>query len=111
MLLSGIENPSAERIKVWRCIGCGRIDGPQPCLGVCEDRKAELVFASDYDDAVALVAFFRGQAEAFEALVRRLATITPRDGEWEHSYRALQEQARRALAGTNAAHAPAGQES
>jgi hypothetical protein len=26
----------SERIKVWQCIGCGRIDSPQNCIGVCE---------------------------------------------------------------------------
>jgi hypothetical protein len=29
---------SAERIKAWQCIGCGRIEGAQPCIGICEDR-------------------------------------------------------------------------
>lgn len=69
-----------ERIKAWQCIGCGRLEGHQPCVGICEDHPVELVSAGDF--------------EAFEALVRELATITPRDGAWEKSYRALQERAR-----------------
>ena len=72
-----------ERIAAWRCIGCGRIEGAQPCIGICEDRKAEFVYASDYD--------------RIAAIVRQIATITPRAGEWERSYRALQAAARRAL--------------
>ena len=36
--------------------------------------------------------------ELLQALVRQLASATPRNGEWERSYRALQEQARRTLA-------------
>ena len=32
----------------WQCIGCGRIEGPQPCIGVCQDRKVSFVCASDY---------------------------------------------------------------
>ena len=31
--------------KAWQCIGCGRIEAPQPCLGICEDRKVEFVYA------------------------------------------------------------------
>ncbi|MBI3042566.1 MAG: hypothetical protein HYY78_07040 [Betaproteobacteria bacterium] len=31
-----------ERVAVWQCIGCGRIEGPQPCIGVCEDRRTYL---------------------------------------------------------------------
>lgn len=87
----------AERIKVWRCIGCGRIDGPQPCIGVCEDRKAELVFASAYDEALAHASSLRARVDALEALVLRLAHTTPRKGEWERSYRVMQEQARGVL--------------
>src|SRR5262252_1688753 len=50
MLPATIETSNVERIKAWQCIGCGRLDGPQPCLGVCQDRKVELVPASAYDE-------------------------------------------------------------
>ena len=42
-----------ERIVAWQCIGCGRIEGPQPCVGVCQDRKVTLVPADAYDSALA----------------------------------------------------------
>jgi hypothetical protein len=90
---------SAERIKAWQCIGCGRVDGPQPCVGICQDRKVELVSALAYDEAVAHAAALHARADALEALVRQLAGITPRNGGWERSYRALQERARRVLSG------------
>ena len=38
------------------------------------------------------------RADVLEAVVRQLASTTPRGGEWERSYKALQSQARRALA-------------
>ena len=98
MLSSTTETPNVERIKAWQCIGCGRLDGPQPCLGVCQDRKVELVPAAAYDKAVARAMSFHARAAAFEALVRRLADTTPREGGWERSYRALQDEARRMLA-------------
>jgi len=84
-----------ERVKAWRCIGCGRIDGPQPCIGVCEDRAAELVDASDYDRLAAEHARARHRIEELEALVLRLAFTRPRDGQWRDTYAAFQEQARR----------------
>lgn len=74
---------SAERIKAWQCAGCGRIEGAQPCIGICQDRAAYFVYAEDYD--------------RLESFVRQLATITPRDGEWERTYRALQKRARKFL--------------
>ena len=73
-----------ERMKAWQCIGCGRIEGAQPCIGICEDRPARFVYADDYDRV--------------ESFVRQLASVTPREGEWERSYRALQQRARDLLA-------------
>jgi len=86
-----------DYVKAWQCIGCGMIEAPQTCIGVCEYRKADLVYAFDYEQAVSQAAAALRRAEALEVLVRQLARTTPRKGEWERSYRALQEQARRIL--------------
>ncbi len=86
-----------ERITAWQCIGCGRIEGAQPCVGICEDRRAEFVHASDYDAALAQLALARRQLEDLAMLVRQLARTTPRKGGWEQTYRALQARARRTL--------------
>ena len=72
-----------ETIKVWECVGCGRIDHPQPCVGICRDRKAEYVRAEDY--------------QKLENLLRRIAFTTPREGESESAWRALQRDARALL--------------
>lgn len=71
-------HPGVERVTVWQCIGCAKIEAPRPCIGVCEDHRIEMVYA-------------------LEAFVRRFALTRPREGQWETSYRALQEQARRIL--------------
>ena len=92
------ENMIAERVNAWQCIGCGRIEAAQPCVGICEDRKVQFVYASDHDEALAQLALAHRQAQALEALVRRLAGTTPRAGQWERSYRAMQDEARRTLA-------------
>ena len=81
----------ADILKVWQCIGCGRIDHPQPCVGICQDRKTELVAAADYRRSEARVA-------ELEALLRRMVRTTPRAGEWERSWRALQQEAAALLA-------------
>jgi hypothetical protein len=88
-----------DYVKAWQCLGCGKIEAPQTCVGVCQDRKVELVFANDHHDALKRE---RTRIESLESVVRQMATITPRAGEWEQSYRALQGRARQALA-------PAGQ--
>jgi hypothetical protein len=79
-----------ERIKAWQCIGCGKIDAHQPCLGICQDVKVDLVYAGDFDRLLA-------RNRELEALVLMLAQVMPRDGEWERSYRALQRRAQALL--------------
>jgi hypothetical protein len=89
----------AAEFVAWQCIGCGRIEGPQPCIGVCQDRKVSFVFASDYAAVLSRLFEVEERIAALERLVRRMALSTPRTGEWERSYRSLQEEARRLLKG------------
>jgi hypothetical protein len=86
-----------KRITAWQCIGCGRIEGAQPCVGICEDRRTDFVYASDHDEALTRLTLARRRTEALAAVVRQLAHTTPRDGECERTYRALQARARQAL--------------
>ena len=87
-----------DYVKVWHCIGCGMIEAPQTCIGVCEYRRAELVYAFEHEQVLAQAMAAQERAGALEAVVRQLARTTPRDGAWERSYKALQSQARHALA-------------
>ena len=87
-----------DRVKAWQCIGCGKIEASQPCIGVCEDRKVEFVYAFEHDEVVAQLGVARRQVETLEALVRQLAHSTPRNGGWERSYLALQVRAKGVLA-------------
>ena len=91
------EKIMTDYVKAWQCIGCGMIEAPQTCIGVCEYRRAELVYAFEYQQVVAQAEAALRRANVLEALVRKLARTTPRKGEWERSYRALQDQARRAM--------------
>ena len=84
----------ADRIKVWQCVGCGRIDDPQPCVGVCRDAKVEYVLASHHDAEIAAA---RAEIEALRDVVQRIAHTNPRNGQWERTWLALQERARKAL--------------
>ena len=81
----------ANRITAWECIGCGRIEGAQPCLGICQDRKVEFVYADEHAKVLA-------QLQRMTAFVQQLAWLHPHDDAWEKSFRALQQRARRVLA-------------
>ena len=98
MALMPDRNAETGRVSVWQCIGCGKIEGPQPCIGVCEDRKVDMVYATVHEDTVARLAAVSAHAKLLETLVSRLAHATPREGEWEVSYRRLQSEARAVLA-------------
>lgn len=88
-----------EVLKAWQCIGCGRVEAPQTCVGVCEDRRVEFVRAGDYDALEARLREAERRAQSLEGLVRQLLMTTPREGAWERSYRALQQRARALIAG------------
>ena len=57
-----------ETVKAWQCIGCGKIEAPQTCIGVCQDRKVEFVYASEHKDALNELAQARRQLGLLEAL-------------------------------------------
>jgi hypothetical protein len=82
------------RIEAWQCIGCGRIEAPQNCIGVCQDRKVELVDARSFDELQRRLNAEQVKSGRLLALVQRLAWSKPRADAWERSYLALQEQAR-----------------
>ncbi len=103
------ESSSAPLVlDAWQCIGCGRIEGPQLCIGVCQDRKVQFVYAAEHARLVERLAEAERQRAALEGVVRRLALTRPREGAWEQSYRTLQAEARRALAAPVAAVAGRG---
>ena len=88
----------SETIPAWQCIGCGRIEAPKTCLGICQDRRVEFVYALEHRETERELARAQRERDALLALVRRLAWSHPRDAEWERSYRVLQAQARDLLA-------------
>lgn len=87
-----------DYIQAWQCIGCGRIEAPQTCIGVCRDRKILMVAKDEHERVVAELVQGRQLVQAAIAMLNRIVHSTPRDGQWERSYRALQEQARDAVA-------------
>ena len=87
-----------DPIPAWQCIGCGRIEAPQTCIGVCQDRKVYLVPLQDHQEALDQIQQMLGQIDAMQRLLRRIAHAMPRAGLWEASYRAIQAEAKALLA-------------
>ena len=94
--------PLPDPITVWQCIGCGRLEAPQNCIGVCQDRKVEVVGAWDYAEVCSALDDANERVAALEGFLGKLARIAPRAGRWEEAYRALQAEARKVLAAPDA---------
>jgi hypothetical protein len=77
------EKTMTAYITAWQCIGCGQIDAPAPCLGVCDDRKVELAYASEHRLVLAAAERLRHRVGVLAALVRELVCATPHEGNWE----------------------------
>ena len=60
-----------ETVEAWQCVGCGRLQAERPCIGVCTDKKIELVQAADY-------AALAWRVEELEAALALIAHVTPK---------------------------------
>ena len=89
----------ARIVVVWRCPDCGGLDAPQPCLGVCIWRPVQWVDAASYEAERSRALADRDAEQRLVGLLRTLASITPRTGQWEQNWRALQRRAQDVLAG------------
>ena len=86
------------RTKAWQCTGCGRLESQQTCIGVCQDRPVEIVSAAHYDAAKEEAESAQRRLDELRLFLRQLASVSPRRGEWESSYKALQRRVLRLLA-------------
>ncbi|MBV1708169.1 MAG: hypothetical protein KGQ37_13305 [Hyphomicrobiales bacterium] len=86
------------RAEVWLCATCGQVEAPQECLGICIRRNGDFVRRQDYQQADYQATATREHAQQLRRLVTQWASVTPRAGQWESSYRALQARAQALLA-------------
>ena len=79
-----------DTIDAWQCIGCGRVIAERPCIGICTDKRVELVQAADYAELA-------WRVEQLEAALGLIASVTPKPEALEASWLALQQRARQVL--------------
>lgn len=84
-------------IDAWQCIGCGKIEAPQPCIGICQDRRVQLVDAAELTAATQREEQVLAQLRALAAPLKLLVLTTPHEGACQRSWLALQKQARSLL--------------
>ncbi len=89
---------ATDYIQAWQCIGCGKIEAPQPCIGVCRDRKVLMVAKDEHEQVLAELANAKQDLRGLQAVLVQLAWSQPHDGQWERCWRALQLRARQWIA-------------
>lgn len=88
----------SDYIQAWQCIGCGKIEAPQTCIGVCQDRKVFMVGKDEHERALAATLALQAQLERARGMLLRFGQAEPKPAHWEDSWRALQAQVREVLA-------------
>jgi Fe-S oxidoreductase len=94
------DDAAPERLAVWSCGCCGRMEAEAPCVGICTDERLEVVRGDVHDEVLAQLRAADARRHELSGLVRRLAFSTPRAGGWEASFRALRRRARELVAPT-----------
>jgi hypothetical protein len=102
---TGGRSGDGDVVTGWRCESCGRVEAPQPCIGVCTREPVEMVDATAFRSVSEALDDARGRAEAVAPLARRVAWTTPRAGHEERTVRAWQADARALVAAESASRA------
>jgi hypothetical protein len=81
-------------IQAWQCIGCGRIEAPQTCIGVCRDKKVFFVGKDSHEHALMEIAHLRRLLASARSQLLRFAHCTPNEKQFETAFVGLQKQVR-----------------
>jgi hypothetical protein len=81
-----------SRVDAWRCATCGRIESPQPCLGVCVKHDLAVVPATEHDALRDELAILLEELRPARPLLVQLGWSTPRAGGWAASLAALRDR-------------------
>ena len=90
-----------EYFPLWRCIACGAMGNSDPCMGVCDYHKLEVVWSVDYAELLDEATVIMDHLKKLTALVYRIADLPEEESERENSYGMLRNCARDLLRETN----------
>jgi hypothetical protein len=93
---AGTQEPE-QRLTVWSCGCCGRVEAEAPCVEVCIDEPLDVVLGGVHDEVCGQLESVGSRVRELRGLVGRLAFATPRADGWEASFLALQDRARKLL--------------
>jgi hypothetical protein len=89
-----VPDPEAPKIvEAWGCPNCGRIDAPQPCLGVCVRHPVLMADARECHELLARVEEAMKTDRALSTIVRLAAHVRPQPGREDRTWTALRSRA------------------
>ena len=71
---------SGDVVTTWACDSCGRVEAPQPCIGVCIRPETPMVDATEHATVLAQAETVWRELERLAPPLRLLAWATPRPG-------------------------------
>ena len=86
-----------EYFPLWRCIACGAMGNSNPCMGVCDYHKLEVVRSVEYAELLDDASMVMEHLKKLTALVHGIADLPEEESERENSYRMLRDCARNLL--------------
>ena len=95
-----------EYFPLWRCIACGAMGNSNPCMGVCDYHKLEVVRSVDYAQLLDEATVIMEHLTKLTALVYRIAGLPQEESERENSYGMLRNSARDLLREINTTGKP-----
>lgn len=96
------EAPEPDVIEGWGCPRCGRVDAPQPCLGICIRRPGLVADVAEYREYAAQAERAADTDRSLSTFVHLVAGLHPRPGHEQQTAETLRSRARELLERTPA---------
>ena len=103
VLMTVPEAPEVEVIEGWGCPRCGRVDAPQPCLGICIRRPGLVADVAEYREYADRARSLAGTDRALTAFAHVVGGVRPRPGRERQTVESLRSRARELLVRTTGA--------
>ena len=97
VLIAVPEAPEPEVIEGWGCPRCGRVDAPQPCLGICIRRPGLVADVAEYREYADRARSLAGTDRALTAFAHVVGGVRPRPGRERQTVESLRSRARQLL--------------
>ncbi|HEX5813027.1 MAG TPA: hypothetical protein VFY38_13030 [Pseudonocardia sp.] len=97
VLIAVPEAPEVDVIEGWGCPRCGRVDAPQPCLGICVRRPGLVADVAEYRDYAGHAQRMAETDRALMAFAHVVGGVHPRPGREQQTVASLRSRARELL--------------